>query len=56
MNLLVKLESSSDVQIKHLREQFEAIDEDNTGLIDESKLLHVVKAHLTEEEAKEIVD
>ena len=42
MNILVKMESSSNNEIVHLRQQFEAIDTENTGLIDAKKLLNIV--------------
>ena len=43
MRLLVKMSSSSDNQIVHLRRQFQAIDTDNTGLINAEKLIKAMK-------------
>ena len=56
MRLLVKMSSSSDNQIVHLRRQFQAIDTDNTGLINAEKLIKAMKEQFTEEEAKKIID
>ena len=56
MNVLVKMESNSNVTISHLRNQFEAIDTDKTGQIDANKLMHVMKANFTEEEVNQIID
>ena len=56
MRLLVKMSSSSDNQIVHLRRQFQAIDTDNTGLINAEKLIKAMKEHFTEEEAKKIIE
>ena len=39
INVLVKMESNSNVTISHLRDQFEAIDSDKTGIIDAKKLM-----------------
>lgn len=55
MKLLVRMRSSSNIEIKHLREQFEKIDSDNTGLIDVKKLVDVVKAHFSKREADKII-
>ena len=56
MRLLVKMSSSSDNQIVHLRRQFQAIDTDNTGLINAEKLIKAMKEQFTEEEAKKIIE
>ena len=55
MKLLVRMRSSSNIEMKHLREQFEKIDSDNTGLIDVKKLVDVVKAHFSKREADKII-
>ena len=55
MRLLVRMTSSSDNQVIHLREQFQRIDSDNTGLIDVKKLVNIVQAHFTEQEANQII-
>ena len=55
MRLLVRMTSSSDNQVIHLREQFQRIDTDNTGLIDVKKLVNIVQAHFTEQEANQII-
>lgn len=55
MRLLVKMSSSSDNQIVHLRRQFQAIDTDNTGLINAEKLIKAMKEQFTEEEANKII-
>ena len=56
MRLLVKMSSSSDNQIVHLRRQFQAIDTDNTGLINAEKLIKAMKEQFTEEEARKIIE
>ena len=50
------MSSSSDNQIVHLRRQFQAIDTDNTGLINAEKLIKAMKEQFTEEEAKKIIE
>ena len=55
MRILVRMASDNDIQVVHLREQFQKIDSDNTGLIDVQKLVNIVQAHFTEEEAKKII-
>ena len=56
INVLVKMESNSNVTISHLRDQFEAIDSDKTGMIDAKKLMQVMDANYTEEEVNKIID
>ena len=50
------MSSSSDNQIVHLRRQFQAIDTDNTGLINAEKLIKAMKEQFTEEEARKIIE
>ena len=55
MKLLVRMRSNSNQEMAYLREQFDKIDKDNTGLIDLKKLAGVVKAHFGKREAKRII-
>ena len=56
MNMLVKMATNKDV--KNLREEFEKMDKDQTGMITHSELKEVLKSQktkLTDEEVRNII-